>query len=330
MPSIQTSAATPPGSKGQGTSSIWSASATDAWRVCRREFFQFHDEYTTLLCVRAKDSLEVKYSGNELFVGTASTVLLKSDYERWYRNAVQWAHPYEKDTLHQALPVRGETCRYLRIVDTMTQHGVLPYHLVAMQARLTKAFRQNDVQRAIQLSAEIGHYIGDATVPLHTTQNYNGQLTGQRGIHAFWESRLPELYAAAEYDVLVGRARYINDPTSFYFDLISESNSLVDSVLLIEADLRRRVPEDQQECYEERLGAIIRVPCASFARLYSDRLDGMVESRFRTAIRAVGSAWYTAWVDAGEPNMNLELVEVGMLAKDSVFQVVPGLDGQGH
>ena len=295
-----------------------------------REFYQFHDEYTTLLCVQARDSAEVSYVGNELFVGEAGYVLPKGEYERWYRFNVALAHPYEKDTLHRALPRGLAECRYLRVVDTMTQHGVLPYHLVAMQARLTAAFRQNDVQRAIQLSAEIGHYIGDAAVPLHTTENYNGQLTGQRGIHAFWESRLPELFAAAEYDVLVGRARYLNDPTTFYRELIAESNSLVDSVLLIEADLRRLVPEDQQECYEERLGGIVRVPCASFSRLYSDRLGGMVESRFRTAIRAVGSAWYTAWVDAGEPNMDLSLVDAGALQRDSTYQSVPGLDGQGH
>ncbi len=294
------------------------------------EFWQFHEEYTTLLCVRGRDSAEVRAASEALFVGEETYVLPKGDYARWYQRYVQWAHPYEKDTLHVALPLAEARCDYLRVVDTMTRHGVLPYHLVQMQRRLTNAFRQNDIRLAIQLSAEIGHYIGDATVPLHTTENYNGQLTGQRGIHAFWESRLPELFAEAEYDVLVGRARYIKDPTAWYRDLIAESHDLVDSVLLIEADLRRLVPEDQQECYEERLGAIVRVPCARFARMYSDRLDGMVEERFRTAIRSVGSAWYTAWVDAGEPNMNLELVEADGLVRDSVYRAVPGLDGQGH
>ena len=295
-----------------------------------RTFGQFHAQYTTLWCVGLGDSTVVRHHADSLYVGGERYVLPKGAYEYWYRSNVKRAHGWELDTLHVALPVDAPGCRYLRVVDTMTRHGILPYNLIAMQQRLTAAFRQNDTRRVIQLSAEIGHYIGDATVPLHTTENYNGQLTGQRGIHSFWESRLPELFAAAEYDVLVGRARYLQDPAAFYFQLIAESHSHVDSVLLIEADLRRRVPEDRQMCYEERLGAVTRVPCASFARLYSDRLDGMVEARFRTAIRAVGSAWYTAWVDAGEPNMELGLVDAAFLTTDSVYRHVPGLDGQGH
>ena len=294
-----------------------------------RAFAEFHDAYTSLYCVRQIDSVAVSWGGDSLRVGAAAYVLPEGDYRGWYAREVQRAHWLELDTLHVDLPVAEPRCDYLSVVDTMTQHGVLPYHLVTMQRRLTDAFRQNNQVRALQLSAEIGHYIGDATVPLHTTENYNGQLTGQRGIHAFWESRLPELFAAEEYDVLVGRARYIEDATDFYREIIVESHALVDSVLLIEADLRRRLPEDAQDCYEERLGRITRVPCRDFSRAYSDRLDGMVEERFRRAIRAVGSAWYTAWVDAGQPTMGGAAVAAG-LALDSAYQRVPGLDGKGH
>ena len=294
-----------------------------------RSFDEFHDAYTALYCRSGRDSAEVWYDGEALVVGEDRTVLPKGDYREWYRN-VSYAHGRELDTLHLALPVGPERCDYLRVVDTMTQHGVLPYHLIATQRRLTQAFERGNIERALQLSAEIGHYIGDATVPLHTTENYNGQLTGQRGIHAFWESRLPELFAETEYDVLVGRARYIEDPTDFYFELVAESHRHVDSVLLIEADLRRTVPEDRQACYEERLGRIVRVQCAGFAKAYSDRLDGMVEARFRRAIRAVGSAWYTAWVDAGQPDLRGERASAAFLAADSAYAPVPGLDGQGH
>ena len=75
-----------------------------------------------------------------------------------------------------------------------------------MQQRLTKAFQDRDAKKIIQLSSEFGHYIGDAHVPLHTTENYNGQLTNQVGIHAFWESRIPELFADTEFDYFVGKA----------------------------------------------------------------------------------------------------------------------------
>ena len=305
-----------------------------------REFWAFHDLYTHLWCVDGRDSLELNYDADEeiLKLGELLIPLDSGTYKRWYTRNILPAYRYELDTLMRSLPPFGESyrvslpkCSYLRLVDTMMQHGVLPYHLVEMQQRLAAAFRQNDEKRVLQLSAEIGHYIGDASVPLHTTENYNGQLTGQRGIHAFWESRIPELFAAAEYDVLVGRATYIQDVPGFYRKLIAESHELVDSVLLIEADLRRKLPEELQECYEERLGAIVRIPCKEFARMYSDRMDGMVEERFRRAIRAVGSAWYTAWVDGGQPNLlKLKDAPTEFIVADSVWQPKPGVRTRDH
>jgi hypothetical protein len=92
--------------------------------------------------------------------------------------------------------------------DTLQAYGIVPWHVNIMVKRLTKAFEARDVDRILHLSADLGHYIGDSHVPLHTTENYNGQLTGQRGIHGFWESRLPELKSKG-YDFFVGRANML-------------------------------------------------------------------------------------------------------------------------
>ena len=78
--------------------------------------------------------------------------------------------------------------------DTLKRYGIVPYHIHRVSRGLINAFKNKDADRILRLSADIGHYIADANVPLHTTQNYNGQLTGQYGIHGFWESRLPELF----------------------------------------------------------------------------------------------------------------------------------------
>ncbi|MEL7021713.1 MAG: hypothetical protein AAGK47_08895, partial [Bacteroidota bacterium] len=139
---------------------------------------------------------------------------------------------------------------------------------------------------------------------LHTTENYNGQLTNQVGIHAFWESRLPELFADEEYDYFVGKANYIEDPNAYYWQVVQDSHSYLDSVLLIEQDLRRIFPSDQQFCYEERLGRTIRTQCTAFAKAYHERLDGQVEARYRAAILSVGDAWYSAWIRAGQPDLD--------------------------
>ncbi len=139
---------------------------------------------------------------------------------------------------------------------------------------------------------------------MHTTSNYNGQFTDQIGIHAFWESRLPEIFADTQYDFLVGPAIYINNPEHFYWELVLQSHVLLDSMLAIEKALRQSFPSDQQFCYEERLGVLVRTQCAGFADAYHQRLDGQVEQRMRDAIHAIGSAWFTAWVDAGQPDLN--------------------------
>lgn len=197
-----------------------------------------------------------------------------------------------------------ENCSKIIGIDRFSEYGVLPFHLQRMQRKLADAFIIGDVNLILRLSADFGHYVGDAHVPLHTTENYNGQLTNQNGIHAFWESRIPELFAEKEYDFFVGKAEYIEDKTDFFWDIILTSHSLVDSVLSIEKSLVKSFPQDKQFCFDERNERTVRIQCREFARAYSDRMKGMVEDRMTATVKALGSLWYTAWVDAGQPNLS--------------------------
>jgi len=79
-----------------------------------------------------------------------------------------------------------------------------------MLGRLTKAFKEKSFSSILKNSAEIGHYIADAHVPLHTSENYEEQ----NGIQAFWESRVPELLDK-KIHFLIGKAEYIKDPSVF-------------------------------------------------------------------------------------------------------------------
>jgi len=191
----------------------------------------------------------------------------------------------------------------IRAVDHFSEYGIVPYFLPQMQNRLTAAFREGQLDRILRLSAEIGHYIGDASVPLHTTENYNGQLTNQIGIHAFWESRIPELFAENEFNSYVGKAAYIENPKDYFWDIVLTSHSYVDSVLAIEKRLSQTFPSDQQFCYDQRLGQTVRIQCQEYAAAYREAMGGMVESRWRATIKSIGSSWYTAWIDAGQPDL---------------------------
>ena len=187
--------------------------------------------------------------------------------------------------------------------DTINAHGIVPWWIQTMLARLTTAFKEKNRARIIKYAAEIGHYIADAHVPLHTTRNHNGQLTGQRGIHGFWESRVPELLADREWDFFIGKAIYISNPERFIWARVLESAAAVDTVLKKEKELTLRFPADQKFAFEERNNVITRQYSNSFTRQYDALLKGMIERRMRQSIFAVASFWYTAWVNAGQPDL---------------------------
>jgi len=187
--------------------------------------------------------------------------------------------------------------------DSIKAHGIVPWHIQVMLNRLTKAFEQKDINAILKNSAEIGHYIADAHVPLHASSNHNGQLTNQKGIHGFWESRVPELLAEKEFDFFIGKADYIFNPSDFIWNRILESSKATDSVLLFEKQLTNKFSEDTKYAFEERNGIIVKQYSSDFTKAYNQLLNGMVERRMRQAIYAVASFWYTAWVNAGQPDL---------------------------
>ncbi|MBI1343242.1 MAG: S1/P1 Nuclease [Terrimonas sp.] len=187
--------------------------------------------------------------------------------------------------------------------DSLQEHGIVPWWIETMMYRLTKAFQQKETAKILKLSAELGHYIADAHVPLHTSSNHNGQKTGQLGIHGFWESRIPELLADKEWDFFIGRAVYLNDPAAFIWSRVLESAAAADTVLRYEAELTLHFAIDQKYAFENRNGTTIRQYSSAFARAYNTMLQGMVERRMRQSIFAIASCWYTAWVNAGQPDL---------------------------
>ena len=187
--------------------------------------------------------------------------------------------------------------------DTLKAYGIVPWWVQIMLHRLTDAFKEKNQASILKLSAELGHYIADAHVPLHANSNHNGQYTNQQGIHGFWESRVPELLADKEWDFFIGKAEYIQDPGNFIWQRVLESAAAADSVLKFEKELTLAFPADQKFSFEYRNGVIIRQYSSSFTKAYDAKLKGMIERRMRQAIYAVASFWYTAWVNAGEPDL---------------------------
>lgn len=204
---------------------------------------------------------------------------------------------------YDALPRKWSDAVAKYSEDTLNQYGIVPWWLQTMLFRLTDAFKEKNQAKILKYSAEIGHYISDSHVPLHACSNHNGQYSDQKGIHGFWESRIPELLAEKEWDFFIGKAEYIKNPADFIWTRVLESAAAADTVLQFEKQLTKKYPGDQKFAYEDRNGTIIRQYSSSFSIAYNNQMKGMVERRMRQSIYAVASFWYTAWVNAGQPNL---------------------------
>ncbi|TVQ14866.1 MAG: S1/P1 Nuclease [Bacteroidetes bacterium] len=202
----------------------------------------------------------------------------------------------------EAMPRRWNDAVEKYTEDTLQLYGVLPWHVGTMMHRLTRAFKEEDVDRILYNATHIGHYISDLCTPLHTTKYYNGRTPEQRGIHALWESRLVELYADS-YNYFVGRAEYIESPLDRAWELVKESHLKVDTIYMVFDSLMVHMNPDVVFAHEMRGQSTMRTYSRTFSEAMHQSMNGMVERQMQRAVKSVGDFWYTAWVNAGQPDL---------------------------
>jgi hypothetical protein len=197
--------------------------------------------------------------------------------------------------------VRAEAERKFgrRTVDT---NGTLPWVIAELTDSLADAMRRRNGHSIVRIAADLSHYVADAHVPLHATSNYDGQLTGQKGLHARWESRLPERFGRT-FKLTPQTVRSIPDPLSEAFRIILEGESLVDSILVADRGAREGIPVDQLTRKRERRGRVEEEYAPEYFERFHERLNGMVERRLQASIGAVASFWTAAWERAGRPDL---------------------------
>jgi hypothetical protein len=190
----------------------------------------------------------------------------------------------------------------------LQKNGILPWYLQEMMVKLTKALKDKRKTDILFLSADLGHYIADANMPLHTSLNHDGQLTDQKGIHGFWEAQLPEMFGD-NYNFKVSDASYISDITKESWSIVKHSHGLADSLLQIERNLKASFPKDK--IYKtDSTGGIYKNPFGNpvhtfeYAQAFHVAMKDMVQNQMRHAIQDIANFWYTAWVNAGKPDLN--------------------------
>ncbi|MDH5381713.1 MAG: zinc dependent phospholipase C family protein [Cyclobacteriaceae bacterium] len=228
------------------------------------------------------------------------------DKRRYAVNDEGARHFIDMDTYPDSLlfpsPVYWGTFKKHIAKSVYNEQGILPWHLRLMKYQLTEAFRSRNTKRIIKLSTEVGHYLGDANVPLHTTSNYNGQKTNQDGIHGFWESRLPELFSS-QYILLSPPVTYRPDLDGYVWQNIIEAHAAVDSVLLMEKKISNLLTDDEKYTFEGRGSTLVKTYSEKFSTLYHTELSGMVERQMRKSIYLTATFWFSCWVEAGMPEL---------------------------
>ncbi|MHA8071637.1 zinc dependent phospholipase C family protein [Aquirufa ecclesiirivi] len=217
--------------------------------------------------------------------------ILDIEAARHYIDLDQYVNTLKHTSWEQAIKLVSE--------DSLQKHGIVVWHIPKTHQRLIQAFKQHDTLQIIKLSAELGHYVADAHVPLHTTSNYDGQKTGQQGLHSFWESRIPELMGDAIED-WVGPAKYMENTQQSAWEWVLNANQLIPTLLKKEKDLNQITAENKKYSFEKKGNSLIKTYSKSYSLAYHQSLNQQIENQFKYAIQHLGDLLFTAWILGGQ------------------------------
>ncbi len=187
--------------------------------------------------------------------------------------------------------------------DTLRKYGTVCWEILSLKDKLTRAFKNKQKDSILFYAADMGHYIADAHVPLHTSINYDGQLSGQRGIHSLWESVVPEIHIA-DYNLYQNhKATYLKSPQTTIWQSFRVSFSMLKTVLEEEKNASEGFTDKTKYKRSERYGKMRQDYTGEFAKAYAKRLGDTVNERLLESSRCVADFWFTCWVDAGCPNL---------------------------
>lgn len=167
------------------------------------------------------------------------------------------------------------------------ENGVVFWATQWVMDSLTAQLKRNDWVNAFQTAADLGHYVADAHQPLHVAMNYNGQLSGNYGIHSRYETTMMNANLASII-VTKDSVHYISDPASYIFDYLIDANAYVDSV--IAADRFAAPPSGYNGS-----GSL---PADYYTKLWTAS-QGYTTELVKKSTVALANLWYTAYVNAG-------------------------------
>lgn len=166
-------------------------------------------------------------------------------------------------------------------------NGILPWATESTFNYLKNALTAHEWDLAKQYAADLGHYVGDGHMPLHITYNYDGDETGQSGIHSRYEGDMIDTYNSqisysGDTNLVV-----ISNVNQYIFDYIYANHKYVDSVL-------------NADTYAKTFGS---TSSSAYKQALWNKTKGFTIKMFKNASHALAELIYTAWVQAGKPSL---------------------------
>lgn len=179
------------------------------------------------------------------------------------------------------------------------ENGTVPWQILFFTEKLTAAFNSKNKNDILFYSSALGHYISDAHVPLHTTNNYDGQLTNQFGLHGRWETDLVKKF---EIILKPENCDIIKNKKEKVFEIVLSSNLLVDKILNADKislfDIKGK-PNFKLNKKKKEF-RYLKNYYNEFYNLCSIDLKKQMES----SATITASFWLTAWIDSGMPDLS--------------------------
>ncbi len=207
------------------------------------------------------------------------------------------------DAAHK-MPLDWDKAVSMYSKDSLLKYGYVPYHVIYMKGKLTNAFKQGNKDSILFYAADLGHYIGDAHVPLHTTVNYDGQLTNQKGLHSLWESMIPELEISQYRLYSPHKAKYLRKPAKDIWNAVRNAAAHLPTMLQKEIEVSQGFTDAQKYRIQLRRGVETKNYTTEFAKAYATALGNTINQQLTASVNLLADFWYTSWVDAGKPNLS--------------------------
>jgi len=165
-------------------------------------------------------------------------------------------------------------------------NGLLPWEIGVYSEKLTNAMRTGNWDDAKLFAAILANYVAASHDPFNTTDNSDGRLTGQPGVNERFGTSLVDRYSSF-FPMRPNDAIFINDPTDHAFEACLSAHSWLETILLADRNARRGLNSYTDEYYD---------------RFYNQAAAILIR-QLSDAATDVGSYWYTAWKNAGQPQL---------------------------